>query len=391
MRQRTINSVLPLVMLPFRYPITYAPFSQFSPEREASLPPTTQGFTTAHGPYPPPPPPAPSYTIPHFGVPTTFAPPPAALAARLLYFSRRELTPFPIPSHLPIDRAHAPAHEVGPTQADIAEFNLHKSTALPPLASPASARWDPDYARSLLCTPGSIPRHVGVKVYQPGTMNGLWHGRMLIPSEPALLSLLADPAYPTPANPRIVAHAWGPPAPLVFSEAGLDLTTVPLYMRVQEAYSPCAAPSNDITTTIAPGMTGTGGMRSGWFRRGDKVVDDGSSVAVGERHVYQKDYEALWSAHGLSTSSVSPLDIVLTGTTDTAHGAAWNHFAYRGRVRLFDGLVGILRESRDRRLGDLFFYGYVVGGRNLVGNWRVAFAEGALPAWEGAFSMSRRE
>jgi len=36
-------------------------------------------------------------------------------------------------------------------------------------------------------------------------------------------------------------------------------------------------------------------------------------------------------------------DIIVVGETDGRHGAAWNHFKFHGRVRAYDGMVGVLR------------------------------------------------
>lgn len=98
--------------------------------------------------------------------------------------------------------------------------------------------------------------------------------------------------------------------------------------------------------------------------------------------------------------------------TDERHGQAWNHFQFYGRLRPWDGMIGILRIAvsssydcprcmcpqltqahvqADPRHGALFFYGFVVGGQNFVGNWRIAHQDVGVPAYEGAFAMSRRD
>ncbi|KAG7451963.1 uncharacterized protein BT62DRAFT_926163 [Guyanagaster necrorhizus] len=82
-------------------------------------------------------------------------------------------------------------------------------------------------------------------------------------------------------------------------------------------------------------------------------------------------------------------DVIITGRTDERHGQAWNHYTYYGRVRRWDGMIGILRVARDRRLGNLFFYGYIVGGKNFVGNWRITHEDPGMPAWEGPFTLSK--
>ncbi|KAF5332520.1 hypothetical protein D9611_005262 [Ephemerocybe angulata] len=85
-------------------------------------------------------------------------------------------------------------------------------------------------------------------------------------------------------------------------------------------------------------------------------------------------------------------DIILTGSMDDTHADAWGRFAYYGRVRPWDGLVGILRiGTRPENMGTkFFFYGYVYGGRNFVGNWRYAAAEAVAPSMESSFVLTRR-
>ncbi|KAF4576325.1 hypothetical protein EYR36_001075 [Pleurotus pulmonarius] len=86
-------------------------------------------------------------------------------------------------------------------------------------------------------------------------------------------------------------------------------------------------------------------------------------------------------------------DILIHGSSDLPHALAWHPFAFRGRVRPWDGLIGILRVSKEGTVPTTFFYGYIVGGKNFVGNWRNVGVEmdAGVPAWEGAFSMSKRE
>lgn len=38
-------------------------------------------------------------------------------------------------------------------------------------------------------------------------------------------------------------------------------------------------------------------------------------------------------------------DVILTGTTDPRHAAAWGNWAWRGRVRTWDGMVGLVRSA----------------------------------------------
>ncbi|KAF9011371.1 hypothetical protein BDQ17DRAFT_1346082 [Cyathus striatus] len=83
--------------------------------------------------------------------------------------------------------------------------------------------------------------------------------------------------------------------------------------------------------------------------------------------------------------------VCVSGRTDRRHALAWNAYTFYGRVRPWDGLVGILRMARYPAVNHVLFYGYIVNGRNFVGNWRVASADPMQPCWESAFVMSKRE
>jgi len=88
------------------------------------------------------------------------------------------------------------------------------------------------------------------------------------------------------------------------------------------------------------------------------------------------------------------LDIVLVGETDNRHAQAWFNYKFYGRIREWDGLVALIRvpvHSPGNALGMWVFTGYVVGGQNLVGNWRTTGHPGEPVTFEGAFAMSKRE
>ncbi|KAF5345268.1 hypothetical protein D9757_014426 [Collybiopsis confluens] len=93
-------------------------------------------------------------------------------------------------------------------------------------------------------------------------------------------------------------------------------------------------------------------------------------------------------------------DILVTGSTDPRHANAWGNWTWKGRVRKWDGLIGLVREQAGEGPpygmstasgGKLFFSGTLVGGRNFIGTWRMAYEDPRLPAWEGAFTLGRKD
>lgn len=164
---------------------------------------------TAHGPYP-------HYRNPseiiyrptHYGHSLAVGVPLLSAAAKILYFTRRQLRPFTVPNALPVNRAHAlqlNVTAIGPTQADIIECNAFKSVQYPPKTKwdwwadlteeelalegegiwhhklkANSARYDHDWARLISCIdPWSITEVRG-PVFQYGSLHGLWNGRLVV-------------------------------------------------------------------------------------------------------------------------------------------------------------------------------------------------------------------
>lgn len=171
--------------------------------------PYSDSVITAHGPYPLYREPHPFLErVEHFGRFLEFSPPLISIAAKMLYFSRREIVPIRIPTILPIDRAHAISlgdTYVHPTQADVHEVNTHQSVKIvqrppwdyrtnmsdeetqlmdhglwmPTLMS-ASAQWDNDWNRTKFCYDPWLRMPSKDATYTDGILNGLWQGRMLV-------------------------------------------------------------------------------------------------------------------------------------------------------------------------------------------------------------------
>ncbi|KAJ7153509.1 hypothetical protein C8R43DRAFT_1106735 [Mycena crocata] len=478
-RTQIIKLVLPYVLVPCRYASTLAPQNHFNLPLLNAVAAHSNSIITAHGPYPIYLDPRRAWSQIHFSSRPCIIPPLVTIAAKLVYFSRREIIPFGIPPHLPLNREQALAAgitRIGPNQDDIKEVNEYLNHRLPEVRpgwgaddidEPLSKRWDSDWWRLRKCFNAfrKVDRRLG-SVYEPGTFTGLWQGRMLVPSEHHLNALITTPDYPP-----------------TFDEGFLGTTTVPLFMRVQEHHSyaphkpaPCGGPG--------AGNGTDDGIGNAYFPRGTRfVASDARGVTVrieGDDTAYEyvthgvaaahnvevcagcrereetlravrvreaaAAHEELFARVGLGVREAMPdadvhitegngdgggdrsgdseegegdgegdpgdselpptppahdpnrvppcngiQDIIFTGATDLRHGQAWNHFEFYGRLRPWDGMIGILRISPDPRLGTLFFYGFVVGGHKFVGNWRIAHQDASVPAYESAFTMARRD
>ncbi|KAI5885270.1 uncharacterized protein SCHCODRAFT_02520877 [Schizophyllum commune H4-8] len=380
-----------------------------------------------------------------------------------------------------------------------------------------SMAWDTDAARCIMSNSAHVaydPRHPPSQLadsirlgqmYQPGSMEGLWQGRMLVPSVPALQALLdtderplsndvihsdtiqmrpvvfrmkefacamplgcgrVDPHHHGSAHsaldPRLPAHnaprsGWLPPGTrLVVSEDGKTCNAVTAdgrvypYRSVNEPVDPETCEGCVIRERVGrEGMervfeqyglglgTPVGGGRVAMGQNAREVAGQACGQCGGRRRIPTRDFmyafgrpaqeddgwdvgspddegaamDATEDAHDGSPMDVGadanqhrpPCDcrttppralkecchtssILLVGTTDERHAAAWFDWEYYGRVRSCDGMIGLLRFPKAGspfatghfHASYTFFYGYIHGGRNFVGTWRRVFPDGTM-------------
>ncbi|KAH0837756.1 hypothetical protein J3R83DRAFT_5932 [Lanmaoa asiatica] len=430
------------------YAAYFAPHIHYTLPLPRNLPQLPHSFLTVHGPYP-------QYrndfsrTMPLYQVNNIqLAVPLASVAAKLIYFSHREVFPVGIPPHLPRSRVHA--FQLGLNM--VAKF-VPKSTwewwneikdcdsigpvALSKLAP--STRWDDDWNRLADCNSVFTPVSLNRTHYTPGLLSGLWQGRMLYPDDAPYGNIMQTPQIPQ-----------------TFSEQSIGLTAAPVFMRLRE-YHCMDVESNQPVPS--------GGIQNAWFNSSTRFqeVTHGLAITCQERSSSYDEYvvggpdlhdeskcrgcqyrgtsemifreddvrylgvlDEVLADEGMedveddeddvmdndpsdADVDMAPsdgnelvitrncdgiLDIILVGETDLRHGQAWHHYKFYGRVREWDGLVALIRvptHPASATLGVWIFTGYVVGGQNFVGNWRTATHPGEPVTFESAFAMSKRE
>ncbi|KAI4519814.1 hypothetical protein K525DRAFT_271378 [Schizophyllum commune Loenen D] len=428
------------------------------------------------------------------------------------------------------DNAHAPStsdEESTPSN----DRNASSDTYMPPPASliepflrlgrqppfTKSMAWDTDAARCVMSNSAHVafdPRHPPSQLadsirlgqmYQPGSMEGLWQGRMLVPSVPALQALLdtnerplsndvihsdtiqmrpvvfrmKEFACPMPLgcgrvdshhhgnaystlDPRLPANnaprsGWLPPGTrLVVSEDGKTCNAVMAdgrvypYRSVNEPVDPTQCEGCVIRERVGrEGMervfeqyglglgTPVGGGRVAMGQNVRGVVGEACAQCGGRKKLPTRDFmyafgrpaqeDEGWDVGSWDeemeqmnatedANDGSPMDvgadanahappcdcrttppralkecchtasILLVGTTDERHAAAWFDWEYYGRVRSCDGMIGLLRFPKAGsqfatghfHASYTFFYGYIHGGRNFVGTWRRVFPDGTM-------------
>ncbi|KAL1672769.1 hypothetical protein EV122DRAFT_271289 [Schizophyllum commune] len=381
-----------------------------------------------------------------------------------------------------------------------------------------SMAWDTDAARCVMSNSAHVafdPRHPPSQLadsirlgqmYQPGSMEGLWQGRMLVPSVPALQALLdtnerplsndvihsdtiqmrpvvfrmkefacpmplgcgrvdshhhgnaysaLDPRLPATNAPR---SGWLPPGTrLVVSEDGKTCNAVMAdgrvypYRSVNEPVDPTQCEGCVIRERVGrEGMervfeqyglglgTPVGGGRVAMGQNVRGVVGEACLQCGGRKKLPTRDFmyafgrpaqeDEGWDVGSgdeeMDTMDAAedaddggPMDvgadahahapppcdcrttppravkecchtssILLVGTTDERHAAAWFDWEYYGRVRSCDGMIGLLRFPKAGsqyatghwHSSYTFFYGYIIGGRNFVGTWRRVFPDGTM-------------
>lgn len=205
----------------------------------------------------------------HFSARPAIVPPLVSVAAKLVYFSRREAVPFDIPSGLPLTRAHAHAAgmtDIGPTQEDLLEFNAHLNRRLPEIrpgwgedaiGEPLSSRWDSDWWRLRTCFDPWADIEAGLgRRYEPGTLTGLWQGRMIVRVSCCIhiaRAILLSVYVQVPSESHFNGLITTPMYPASFDEGYLAAMTTPIFMRIQEHHS--LAPAQPVRV---------GGVGDGW-------------------------------------------------------------------------------------------------------------------------------
>ncbi|PPQ70260.1 hypothetical protein CVT25_013297 [Psilocybe cyanescens] len=297
-RELAISTILPFVVLPQRYAASYAPPNHFSlplrhpspssPSSSSSSSHTQQAqlpitfrLPNSHKRYPHYLPQR-AHSVHHFRAILALTAPPCSIPAKLLFVARRELRPAAVP-------AHAPPGPGGPgmplTQDDYRALNSARAAVLPrgakwdwdkgsavevnprlgaggvererkaiaAVGDEESRRWDATFWKMRLCgdymDPGPLFRPG--EVYDPGSMRGLWQGKIYVRDCGAQFNhILHNPVYPSIVNPELVHAQLNPQFhgqqqqqqqhnPRLFSESSLQLVMQPLFLDMQEHHRIC--------------------------------------------------------------------------------------------------------------------------------------------------------
>ncbi|KAH7871063.1 hypothetical protein F5879DRAFT_946349 [Lentinula edodes] len=406
-----------LIVASFRYPNVYGPESHFK------IPPAGCTWSST--------PPTPVARVNHFSKEFDLATPLLSVASFLIWTLRletiRENIDFDLGaiSSLPLDRDDAMARRIqGPTQTDVLRFHQNQirapthcslvlctffeeeiltqeceQSAERLLLSSDSRRYDQDWYRSWTCFDSLSITPSNHNAYVPGALLGDWEGFFVQTSLEDHIALVDDPNH-MPLDPISLYrhplyftlkehHCFHPEVPIgpgTDCIGGEDVLNawLPQGLKIQqyenevEVFDPVAQRNVRYQTFLPGGLEGTKERL-----QSEKVP--GTSRKLGNGYNYTNSFSL--------SKNESLNDILVTGKTSEENGAAWGHYLFVGRVRLWDGFIVLLRTPRDptrSNLGRWLFRGYLHDG-NFVGHWRETSTSPNLTGYRGEFVAHNRD
>ncbi|THH19169.1 hypothetical protein EW146_g1949 [Bondarzewia mesenterica] len=273
--------------------------------------------------------------IAYFGQQNRIRLPSVTLHAILSCLVRLEKRPFQIPDHLPRTRVEADLRGIrGVTREDIEEYNTQCRTSLiPPPSSEKSKAHDADWARAISASAITGEEEAPPRPYKLGSLTGKWQGTYLA---------------------RAILHIARKSHSLMHFFAATTPRNQFIVTKWTFSNFSHEEPRIDVQSSYGPDTTSTG------------------------------------------INSTTPFDVILTGSCEARHAAAWGAYKFFGRVRTSDGLIILHRQPSadepDCNRNAALFVGYVLSSQNLVGRMQNlnASQETDNEQWQGIWCLSKK-
>ncbi|KZO92438.1 hypothetical protein CALVIDRAFT_540902 [Calocera viscosa TUFC12733] len=295
------------------------------------------------------PPPAPRTQIKYFGSLLSIEPPPAGLAAIMLFSLRTSFrSAHPLSSPLagtasaalamPLAPVAQPMHHTAPpTAANTAHGQQLLSIVRPPFAHElaegrGSEAWDGDWRRMTRCW--DLVRGRGLEVGETD-VGGVWEGKFTFFDFDSYRDMLTGSA-------RSVYEG-------AFAEQPQVWRLTARRARIADSL-----------------------RRQILAERRERGAGEGEMTGMAS--VVEDEWG--WGEE----------ELVLDGSGHSA----WGEFNLVGSVRTWDGLVSLRKEYTPAARGTWLYRGYLVGDDYLVGRWRDTFTEKTQDGYEGIFALARR-
>lgn len=317
--------------------------------------------------------------ITHFGREMTLAPPVLTQAAMLRFFASIGES-FGNGSSSSSDAMSEPSQ----SSSWGSEHGAADLRALP-RPSLESKVHDADFNRLLACTDGQNSAGLTLRDSR-GLFAGLWEGNFTFLDYDAFRDMLSGAnkamyygAYGEQAQVwrlretvvrRTTSDQSGWPLTGPMTNAGYPPDLRPFAMEPKRNFPHLHPDEATISDALERQMTAW----QGW-----EVIPDGA-------------VDALWAMQTPRTSqpgSAAAADDLALLVTGVGH-SAWGRFVLTGHVRLWDGLVYLVKEYAPFQRGKWLYRGYVLGGGVMVGRWRDTVTPEKYVGYEGTFILSKR-
>ncbi|KIJ53582.1 hypothetical protein M422DRAFT_25426 [Sphaerobolus stellatus SS14] len=320
-----------------------------------------------------------------------------------------------------------------------------ENLSLIPDAPMGSKRWDHTFSR--MWAVGEYVEHSEKwvagstwfdTIYHPGMFSGRWLGRLFVPdwefsqrilamhpqSVETVLATFDDPPWQTMAYfqadlseyhavQEYVGYNAGQGIDNAYFPSGIDfptstnvkksddMITVTDPLEPQEQYSqkkykllqlPSSLPYPRPTLTARRCLPETRQMQENAVEEDmmeeDEEEEEEEEMDADDSTVTPEDVEMDFDEAGVG-EGVPYLDILLTGEMDHLHSLAWGDHTYYGRVRKLDGLMVLVRVSKDVQNGRWVYSGYVHLANTIIGTWRQSGLAVEAVGLQGTFLISK--
>lgn len=359
---RQVRALRPYVFAAHQYDLFYAPWTQprvpvLARNNQDRLPPPPGPFASDQVPQDR------ACVVPCYGRELTIAPPILAHAAQLRFFTAPELEG---------DTNSSTASDLA---LDMAPADLR---ALPRPAL-SSARHDADFERLLACTDGSRSPGRALWAWR-GVFTGCWEGTFTFLDFDAFRDILGGhPAAIYSGAYGEQAQVWKLRETFIRPKPGTpaDGPGLPLRGPMVNGGFPgdMRAFAPDAITSRAHGKSPEDATIDDALARQLEALDGYESIPADE-------VEA-------ALASAEPGDNLGLLVTGVGH-SAWGRFIISGHVRVWDGLLYLVKEYSPFARGKWLYRGYVLGDGAMVGRWRDTFTPEDYVGYEGTFMLNKR-
>jgi len=279
-----------------------------------------------------------------------------------------------------------------------------------------SRAYDADYARMLACHDGQATPGRPISSWR-GVFDGAWEGTFTFLDFDAFRGMLSNldstkAVYSGPYGEQ--AQVWKLRETFVRPRAdvagGSNRGGLPLHGPMTNAGFPTTMRdfAQDPISGRAPGTSPEDATIDDALARQMDVLEGYEIVPPDELDAALAAADTAWAAtagrdgnkgkgkgkekaNGEAPAATERQDTGLALLVTGVGHSAWGRFIISGHVRIWDGLLYLVKEYSPYQRGKWVYRGYVVSDNIMVGRWRDTFTADDYLGYEGTFILNRRE